>query len=191
MKTSAYGLRQDEEVAFRRQFERDGIWSRMVAPGDRLPELPLVEVDLGPIRMDRMRRIGPIVLVFFRYASSPEGNAMLRAYAKDLGPALDGLGAHLVAVSPQMPDRLRSVKRRHNLDFFVASDPRHALIDAFNLGFERPGTEALLGTRDPVLPLPAAVVADRAGTVRFVDVPADSARRTPAAALVDAVRRLG
>jgi hypothetical protein len=38
---------------------------------------------------------------------------------------------------------------------------------------ERPGTEVLLGARDAILPLPAAVVVDRAGTVRFVDVPAD------------------
>jgi peroxiredoxin len=186
-----HGLRHDEEVAFRRQFERDGIWSRMVAAGDQLPQLPLVEVDLGPIRLERMREIGPIVLVFFRYASSPECGAVLNAYAKELAPELDALDAHLVAVSPQMPDRLRAVKRRLNLDFFVASDPRHALIDAFNIGFERPGTEVLLGTRDAVLPLPAAVVVDRAGVVRFVDVPADHARRTPAAALVDAVRRLG
>jgi peroxiredoxin len=183
-----HGLRPDDELSVRRQFERDGIWSRMVAPGDRLPELPLVEVDLGPIRLDRMRQTGPIVLTFFRHASSPSCNAVLNAYAKDLAPELDALGAHLVAVSPQLPDRLRAVKRRHNLDFFVASDPRHALIDALNIGFERAGTETLLGTRDAVLPLPAAVVADRAGTVRFVDVPA---RRTPAATLIDAVRRLG
>src|SRR4051812_13787744 len=109
----------------------------MVAPGDRLPPLPLVEVDLGPIRLDRMRQTGPIVLTFFRHASSPACNAALSAYAKDLAPELDALGAHLVAVSPQLPDRLRAVKRRHNLDFFVASDPRHALIDALNIGFER------------------------------------------------------
>jgi peroxiredoxin len=190
LRTDESGLRQDEELAFRRQFERDGIWSRMVAPGDMLPELPLVEVDLGPIRLDRMRLIGPIVLIFFRYASSPDCNAALGAYAKDLAPALDGLGAHLVAVSPQLPDRLRAVKRRHQLGFFVASDPRHALIDAFNLGFERPGAEELLGTRESVLPLPAAVIVDRAGVVRFVDVPADPAARTPAGVLVGAVSKL-
>lgn len=188
--TTGYGLRHDEDVAFRRQFERDGIWSRMVAAGDHLPQLPLVEVDLGPIRLDRMRLIGPIVLVFIRHATSPDCNAALVAYAKGLAPELEALGAHLVAVSPQMPDRLRAIKRRHNLDFFVASDPRHALIDAFNIGFERAGMEVLLGTRDAVLPLPVAMVVDRAGVVRFVDVSPDPAARTDPKALIGAVSQL-
>jgi hypothetical protein len=49
-------LRHDDYAAFRRQFERDAIWARMVAAGDRLPALPLIEVDLGPIHLDRMRQ---------------------------------------------------------------------------------------------------------------------------------------
>jgi len=184
---SVHDLRHDDYAAFRRQFERDAIWVRMVAAGDRLPSLPLIEVDLGPIHLDRMRRTGPIVLVFFRYASSPDCNAALETYRQELAPALNDLGAHLVAVSPQLPDRLRAIKRRQGLDFFVATDPRHTLIDAFNIGFTSPGADVLLGARHSILPLPAVVVVDRHGVVKFVDVPPDPATRTPAAVLINAV----
>jgi peroxiredoxin len=118
----------------------------MVTAGDLLPDLPLLEVDLGPIHLNRLRDTGPVVLVFFRHAYSPECDAALRAYRDSLAPALAALDAHLVAVSPQAPARLEAVKRRHDLGFFVASDPRHLLIDAFNLGFSSPGIDTALGT---------------------------------------------
>jgi peroxiredoxin len=181
--------RADEDV-LRRQFDRDSIWHRMVRPGDRLPSMPLLEADLGPIHLDRLRMTGPVVLVFFRYASSETCNATLAAYQEHLAPALADGDAHLVAVSPQIPRRLAEIKRRHDLTYFVAADVRHALIDAFNLGFHEPGADVLLGARRSILPFPAVVIADRAGTVRFADVRADGAARPEPARILEAVRAL-
>jgi len=178
----------ETDAAFRRQLARDAIWHRIVSPGDRLPSLHLLEADLGPIYLDRLRLTGPVVLVFFRHADSVECNATLRTYQETLAPALTDLSAHLVAVSPQSPELLEPLKRRHDLDFFVATDVRHRLIDAFNIGFTSPGTQRVLGVRDPVLPFPAVVVADRSGVVRLADVQADWARRTDARTIVEAVR---
>lgn len=177
-----------DDQAFRLQLESDAVWHRMVSPGDRLPDLPLLEVDLGPIHLDRLRDTGPVVLVFFRHAHSPECGAALRIYRDCLAPNLTALNAHLVAVSPQAPDRLEAVKRRHDLDFFVASDPRHTLIDACNIGFRSPGAATLLGTGRSVLPFAATVVADRAGVVRFADVRADWSTSTNPDRIVRAVR---
>ena len=170
--------------------DRDDIWDRMVKPGDRLPSVPLLEADLGPVHLDRLRMTGPIVLVFFRYASSEPCNAALAGYERRLMPALAGTDAHLVAVSPQIPARLAEFKRRHELSYFVAGDPRHALIDAFNLGFHAPGADVLLGARRSVLPFPAVVVADRAGIVRFADVRPDGAPHLEPSAILAAVRAL-
>ena len=180
--------RRVDEDALRRQFDRDAIWHRMVKPGDRLPSLSLLEADLGPIHLDRLRITGPIVLVFFRYASSEACNAALATYQEHLAPALADTDAHLVAVSPQIPQRLTGIKRRHDLSFFVASDVRHALIDAFNLGFHEPGADVLLGARRSVLPFPAVVIADRAGTIRFAEVLADGAAYPEPSRILDAVR---
>ena len=181
----------DDVEAFRLQCERNAIWNRMVAPGDRLPNIPLLEVDLGPIHLDRLRHTGPVVLAFFPYAGSPECDAALRTYQHTMAPALAGLDAHLVAVSPQAPERLEAVKRRHNLGFLVASDPRHALIDALNIGFASPGAGAVLGTGRSVLPFAAVVVADRAGIIRYTDLHADWTTLTAPGSVIRAVHAIG
>ena len=174
----------------RGQFDRDAIWERMVKPGDRLPAATLLEADLGPIHLDRLRLTGPIVLVFFRYASSDPCARTLATYQRELVPPLAGTSAHLVAVSPQIPQRLAEIKRRHDLTFFVAGDVRTTLIDAFNLGFHAPGADVILGAHRSTLPFPAVVIADRAGTIRFADIRADGAPHPAPSQILAAVNAL-
>jgi peroxiredoxin len=181
--------RRAEEAAVRRQFERDAVWTRMVAPGGRVPDLPLIEVDLGPIHLRRLLVTGPLVLVFFRYAGSAACEDTLVAYERTLAPACADLGAHLVAVSPQRVELLAPAKHRNDLSYLVAADPRHSLIDAFGLGYAAPEATGTLGTRRTVLPYPSVVVADRTGRVRYADVHPFTAARTPAARIVAALRQ--
>jgi peroxiredoxin len=173
-----------------RRLDRDDIWDRFVKPGVRLPSSHLLEADLGPIHLDRLRDTGPIVLVFFRYASSESCNAALADYERRLMPELAATDAHLVAVSPQLPDRLADIKRRHDLSYFVASDPRRTLIDAFNLGFHEPGADRILGARRSVVPFPAVVIADRAGVVRYATVRPDGAPYPEPSEILAALRSL-
>jgi peroxiredoxin len=171
--TEAYP-RPSDEAAFRRQLERDAVWSRMIAPGGRVPDLPLVEADLGPVFLHRLLDTGPLALLFFRHDASPACEAALAAYDRELASH----DAHTVAVSPQRPDLLAGLKRRLGCELLVASDPRHALIDAFGLGFASPESAAQLGTGRSTLPYAAVVIADRSGLVRYVDVSPDPADRT-------------
>ncbi|MET8150942.1 redoxin domain-containing protein [Actinoplanes sp. NPDC049668] len=190
MTTTPVRLRATEETAFRRQFEKDAVWSRMIAPGGRVPAMPLVEVDLGPIHLDLMLRTGPIVLVFFPYAGAASCDELLDGYQRTLLPSCTDAGAHLVAVSPQRADLLAPVKHRHDLGYLVASDPRHALIDAFGIGYRSPQARGVLGTGRAVLPYPAAVVADRTGTVRYASIRPEAAPPTSAARIIAALDRL-
>lgn len=98
-----------------------------------------------------------------------------------LAPGLRELDAHLVAVSLQAPDHLEAVKRRHDLDFFVASD-------AFNIGFSTPDVKKMLGTGRSTLPFAAVVVTGRSGLIRLADVHADWSTVTALAWVLDAVR---
>jgi peroxiredoxin len=186
----AAARRRAEEAAVRRQFEQDAVWSRMIGPGGRVPDLPLVEVDLGPIHLHRLLSTGPLVLVFIRYEGSAACEATLVAYQRTLAPACADLGVHLVAVSPQRAELLAPVKHRNDLSFLVASDPRHTLIDAFGIGYPAPEATEILGTRRAVLPYPSVVVADRTGTVRHADVHPFMAARTPAAPIIATLRQL-
>ncbi|WP_067510511.1 redoxin domain-containing protein [Actinoplanes sp. TFC3] len=172
------------DAAFRHQLERDAVWSRMISPGAQVPDLPLVEADLGPIFLRRLLHTGPLVLIFFAHAGAAGCEQALTAYEK----SLSGIDAHIVAVSPQRPERLAEHKHRAGLSMLVASDPRHALIDAFNIGFSSPATTAALGTGRSTLPYPAVVVAGRTGVVRLVDVHSDRSTRTGAPAIAEALR---
>jgi peroxiredoxin len=184
------GRRLGESEALLRQLDQDAIWHRLVKPGDRLPSAVLLEADLGPIHLDRLRMTGSIVFVFVKYAASELCAATMERYQRELMPALAATDAHLVAVSPQIPQRLVEVKRRHDLSYFVASDVRHTLIDAFDLGFAEPGADAMLGAGRSVLPFPAVVIADRAGVVRYADVRPDGSAHPEASDLLAAVREL-
>lgn len=191
MTRAAVRLPGADETAFRRQFEKDAVWSRMIAPGGRVPALPLIEVDLGPVHLGRLLQTGPVVLVFFSYDGSASCDALLAGYQRTLLPHCTDADAHLVAVSPQRADLLAGVKRRHDLGYLVASDPRHALIDAFAIGYRSPEAGGRLGTGRSILPYPAVVVADRTGTVRYVDVRPDAAPPTPAARIGAVLDGLG
>ena len=178
--------RLGDTEALRRQFDRDAVWQRMVRPGDRVPSAVLLEADLGPIHLDRLRMTGPVVLVFVKYAGSAICEATLERYERELVPAID---AHIVAVSPQIPARLAALKRRHDLSCLVAADPRHTLIDAFNLGFAEPGADVVLGTGRSVLPFPAVVVVGRSGVVRHADIHPDGSPHPEPAEIVAAAFR--
>ncbi|WP_430782678.1 redoxin domain-containing protein [Actinoplanes sp. G11-F43] len=188
--TTVHDLRRVDHEAFQQLLDRNAIWKRMVAAGDRLPPHPLYEVDLGPVHPARLLATGPLVLVFVRYAGSPACDAALRSYQGHLQPELDRLGAHLVAVSPQAPNRLAAVKHREELGYLVTSDPRHVLIDALNIGFGNPGADVVLGTGRSVLPFAAAVVVDRTGVVRFAEVRPNWSDPVPPGRLIAAVQSL-
>jgi peroxiredoxin len=189
-RTIAPGRRLGESEALLRRLDQEAIWHRLVKPGDRVPSAVLLEADLGPIHLDRLRLTGSIVLVFVKYAASEVCAATLERYQRELLPALAGTDAHLVAVSPQIPLRLAEVKRQHDLSYFVAADVRHTLIDAFDLGFAEPGADVLLGAGRSVLPFPAVVVADRTGVVRYADVRPDGSAHPDPSDILAAVREL-
>src|SRR5262245_11116316 len=100
-------------------------------------------------------------------------------------PQIQGLGASLVAVSPQSPSYGRAVCRRAALEFDLLSDEGLKVAQAFGLVFTLPSyLEELYrsfgNTLDKFhwepayrLPLPARYVVDRQGKIRGADANAD------------------
>jgi peroxiredoxin len=176
--------------------------SRFVKAGDVLEPLSLPEVDDGSVVLDNILASGPAVLIFFRFAGCPACNIALPYYQRKLFPQLRELGVTLVAISPQVPERLVEIKRRYAFDFPVASDSGNAL--ARKLGilyvYDEPSRVLALskgahigevtGTGTWELPMPAAIVVDRDRTVRFADVSPDWLVRTEAETILKSVRAL-
>jgi len=187
----------------RRLLEETADRDAFVQPGDVVEPFALPEVLGGIVDLDQLLTAGPVVLLFFRFAGCPACNISLRHYQQELYPALAGLGATLVAISPQVPDKLAAIKNRYGFLFPVASDTGSALGRRFGITFSptpeaqaralAKGTDlgAELGTGDNwELPMPAVVVIGSDRVVRFADVHPDWLVRTEADVVIDAVRAL-
>ena len=172
--------------------------AKVVRAGDVFPEFALEDVEGGVLSRESLTHYGPAVLIFFRFAGCPACNIALPHYQRALWPALKNAGIPLVAVSPQVPERLVEIRRRHDLGFRVASDRGNRLAQALGItyhanaasraGGEGPGwIGEVIGTNSWELPQPAAIVIDRDGTVLFADVSPDWLVRTEADAILSAI----
>ncbi len=176
--------------------------TRFAKVGDTLTHFSLQEVNQGPLTLDTLLEQGSAVLIFFRFAGCPACNIALPYYQRQLAPGLKQLGATLVAVSPQIPQRLIDIKLRHDFDFLVASDPDNTL--ARQLGilytFDQASQQASIASGKPIgevtgtgtweLPMPTVLVIDRDRALRFIDVAPDWLVRTEADTILDAVKAI-
>ena len=174
--------------------------TRWVQVGQRLEPFVLKDVEGGDLPLERLLERGPAVLVFFRFAGCPACNIALPYYEERLAPALRDLGATLVAVSPQIPERLMDIKVRHGLSFKVASDLGNDLGRQFGILYTADEASQAAqrakgafigettGTGTWELPQPAVVVIDHERVVRFVDVSPDWLVRTEAEPVLEAIR---
>ncbi|MDR3507358.1 MAG: peroxiredoxin-like family protein [Caulobacteraceae bacterium] len=173
-----------------------------VKAGDLAAPFTLPEVDGGQLELDALLAKGPVVLIFFRFAGCPACNLALPYYQRNLAPALKDPGATLIAVSPQVPERLVDIKRRHDFDFAVASDLGNALGRRFGIlySFDEASKAAAIARGSSIgevtgagtweLPMPTVVVIGQDRRVRFADVSPDWMVRTEAEPVIEAVRGL-
>jgi peroxiredoxin len=171
-----------------------------VKVGDVVESFTVPGVDGSLIEFDELAARGPVVLLFFRFAGCPACNIALPYYQRTLWPALRDLGATLLALSPQVPDRLLAIKEKHGLEFLVGSDLNNELGRRFGIlySYDEPSKQAALsrnssigevtGTGTWELPKPAVLVVGADRVLRFVDVSPDWLLRTEAGPIIEAVR---
>jgi AhpC/TSA family len=97
----------------RRQLEETAERARFVKVGDVLEPFSLPEVYGGVVTLDGILASGPAVLIFFRFAGCPACNTALPYYQRQIIPEPQELGITVVAISPQVPERLVEIKRRY------------------------------------------------------------------------------
>lgn len=185
----------------RRELVEAGKTARWVKAGDTAPAFTLEEVDGERLTLDGLTAEGPAVLIFFRFAGCPACNIALPYYDRALAPQLAALGVPLVAVSPQIPERLVEIKRRHDLAFKVATDRDNALGRHFGILYEaNAATKAAsqakgsfigdtIGTGTWEIPQATVLVIGADRRITFADVSPDWLARTEAAPILDAVRQ--
>ncbi|MGE4280285.1 MAG: peroxiredoxin-like family protein [Magnetospirillum sp.] len=172
-----------------------------VGKGALAPDFVLPEARGGAVRLADLLYSGPVVLAFYRGAWCPYCNLQLRAYQQAL-PEMESLGARLLAVSPQMPDKSLSTAETNALSFAVLSDVGNHVARDFGLVFTLPADvgEVLTksgralpdfnGDQSWELPVPATYVIAQDRRVALASIDVDYRTRLDPADIIDALRVL-
>jgi peroxiredoxin len=169
--------------------------------GDRFPALVLMDQLNRKVDLGDLAKAQPLIVTFYRGGWCPYCNLELRAYQTAL-PAIEALGAKLVAVSPETPDNTLSTAEKNDLSFPVLSDIKGRLADALGIRFElSPAIQVLyqkFGHDLPVrngddrwsLPMPATFVVGKDGLIAYAFVDPDYRKRMDPSVAIDVLREL-
>jgi len=176
-------------------FHAMGVGEHTRRPGDTAPDVTVLDGQGMPVRLRDHWSLGPLVAVFFRGGWCNYCNLQLRDWQMQ-HESLRRLGARLLAISPQVPERSTATSDDNGLAFPVLSDTSLAAANAFGIAFTVPPELveyfAEMGTDIPVLngnglwalPVPATYVIDSRGVIQFASVEPDYRKRQdPAVAL--------
>lgn len=109
--------------------------ARALKAGAMFPGVKLPDQKGGTTNLAALMAEGPVVVTFYRGGWCPYCNLELRAFQKLL-PEIEGMGARLVAISPETPDNSLSTAQKNALAFDVLSDSEGQLADALGIRFE-------------------------------------------------------
>ena len=170
--------------------------------GERAPDFTLPNAFGNPVSLSGQLARGPVVLTFYRGAWCPYCNLELRALHGAL-PHIEGLGASLVAVTPQQPDKSLQQVRQDNYPFEILSDLDGSVMRDYRLYFAVPGALSDLyrarfgldladynGPGRYELPVPGTFVIDAGGIVRAAFADTDYRRRMEPADIIAALLAL-
>jgi peroxiredoxin len=174
---------------------------RAVQVGMKAPEFALTDAHGNTVRSAELLKTGPLVLTFYRGVWCPYCNMDLQAI-EAAANEIRGLGASLVAISPQTAPSRRKSERENELSFPILSDHGNALAHQFGLRFRLPdeliavykgfGNDLAIGNGEGswTLPMPARYVIGTDGVVAYAEVNADYTRRPDPSELLPVLRRL-
>jgi peroxiredoxin len=175
--------------------DAQGVGNKALNVGDRFPDAGLVDANGVTVALEQLLKKGPAVINFYRGGWCPYCNLELKAYQDHLD-TIRSLGAELIAVSPETPDRAEATAAKNEISYPVLTDPQNGLAEALGIVFDLPPALEKLyetfgnnlpeahGENGWRLPIPATYVVASNGTIIFAHVARDyRTRAEPAAAL--------
>lgn len=161
-----------------------GITDRSLKQGDAAPDFTLPDASGNDVNSAELRGGGALVITFYRGGWCPYCNFELKALQEKL-PEIRDLGAQMVAISPETPDRAADTAGKNEVSFPVLSDAGNRVARQFGLVFELPETIRPIylkmgidlprqnGDGSFELPVPATYVVGSDGLVKLAAVDAD------------------
>jgi peroxiredoxin len=174
---------------------------RALCVGETIPRIELSDAMGRLVDSRELLSRGPLVISFYRGGWCPYCNIELRALQARLAD-IQALGASLVAISPELPDRSLTTAEKNSLAFPVLSDKGNYVARQFRLTHQIAlqvvryqlgngnDVAAFNGSDVAEVPLPATYVVDTGGVARFAFVSADYTRRAEPDAILSTLRDL-
>lgn len=178
-----------------------GIENNALGKGDKAPDFTLPNVHGADVNLQQQLEKGPVVLSIYRGGWCPYCNLELNAL-KQVVPDIEALGAQLIALAPQLPDRSMDTVEKHQLEFEVLSDVGNVVSRQYGLVFTLPESLRPIyqqfnldiagynGDDSFELPMPATYVIAQNGEIIHAFVDADYTARMEPAEIVEVLKGL-
>jgi peroxiredoxin len=181
---------------------RSGIRARAAKVGDHVEDFTLPDAHGRPVRLKTLLEHGPLVLNFYRGVWCPFCNSIMRGLQR-VQPAITEMGASVIGISPQLPDKSLLTEEENGLSFPVLSDVGNEIARRFEIVFRLPDDllevyrnldhelSIFNGDRGASeLPIPATYVLDPAGVIRFAYLDEDYTKRVDTDDILASLRSL-
>jgi peroxiredoxin len=182
-----------------RELALSGISGQALKAGAQAPDFTLPNAVERPVNLDAALKNGPVVVTFYRGIWCPYCSLQLRAYQKIL-PEIQRLGASLLAISPQSPDKSQATLLKNFLQYEVLSDLGNVVARQFGLVYQVPervrslylslGTDLPAFNRDSSweLPIPGSFVVGGVRRILLAYADSDPKNRLEPAAILEALQ---
>src|SRR5215468_10641346 len=183
------------------ELKAQAVAASSLAAGTRMPAFSLSDHNGRLVSSAELLDRGRLVACFFRGRWDPFCCGQMEAMNRAL-PEIEAAGASLVAISPQTVKQSFFMADQHGLRFPLLSDAGNAVARQFGLVYRVPEEQQAIyrrafinlpctnGDESWELPIPAAYVVDRDGTVRFAFADEDYAERAEPKDLVECQREM-
>jgi len=197
-------LPEDDALIVGGSFEKlyaSQVAENAIAAGDIAPDFTLPNITGYPVTLYEALNSGPVVLSFYRGGWCPFCNLELHALQSRLSE-IRALGANLIGISPETPDKAQAAIDKHQLEFEVLSDIGNKTARQYGLLFTvyeemRPlylkwglDVPASNGDDSWELPVPATYVIDTDRVVRAAHVDKDYIRRMEPELIMETLQEL-
>lgn len=154
---------------------------------NKAPDFTLKDQNGKEVNLYQLLKKGPVVLNWYRGGWCPYCNLELKGLAENAAE-INNLGATLIALSPELPDKSLTTIEKNNLPFRVLSDTNNDVARKYDLVFKldtetadryesKFGLSQYNGNNNAELPIPATYIIDQKGIIRYAFINPDYKKR--------------
>lgn len=178
-----------------------GLAEKAINTGDKFPSFELSNANNQSMNLTSFLADGPLVISFYRGAWCPYCNLEINALQQRL-PDIEAVGAQLIAISPQQPDKSLDQVSASKLTFEVLSDISNKLAKQCGLVFTLPESLRPIyaewqldipghnGDDSFELPMPATFIIDTDGIIKYAFIDMDYTQRLEPDIIIEQLKNI-